>query len=82
MTKQGCWSTCIEVLCLLPCVAGEEITYDDVRYTRCYNNPSQEVVAAKIAQLEGMKQLCPVFRSLLLLLMGCSVVLSNIGSSF
>jgi hypothetical protein len=33
--------------------AGEEVGYDAVRYTRCNNNPSQEVVAAKLAALEG-----------------------------
>ena len=35
--------------------AGEEVGYDAVRYTRCNNNPSQEVVAAKLAALEGGK---------------------------
>ncbi|WIA36723.1 hypothetical protein OEZ86_007995 [Tetradesmus obliquus] len=32
---------------------GAEVGYDGVRYTRCNNNPSQEVVAAKLAALEG-----------------------------
>lgn len=32
---------------------GEETSYDAVRYTRCNNNPSQLVVAAKLAALEG-----------------------------
>lgn len=30
-----------------------ESTYDAVRYTRCNNNPSQLVVGAKLAALEG-----------------------------
>jgi hypothetical protein len=33
--------------------AGQEVGYDGVRYTRCNNNPSQEVVATKLAALEG-----------------------------
>jgi O-acetylhomoserine/O-acetylserine sulfhydrylase-like pyridoxal-dependent enzyme len=33
--------------------AGQEVGYDGVRYTRCNNNPSQEVVGAKLAALEG-----------------------------
>lgn len=41
----------------VPCYlfTGTEKAYDDVRYTRCNNNPSQEVVADKIARLEGMR---------------------------
>lgn len=41
------------LICAAPLPPGEEPGYDDVRYTRCNNNPSQEAVGAKIAALEG-----------------------------
>lgn len=42
--------------------AGQEVGYDAVRYTRCNNNPSQEVVGAKLAALEGVQLMFAVFR--------------------
>lgn len=32
---------------------GQEAGYDEVRYTRCSNNPTQEALGAKVAELEG-----------------------------
>jgi hypothetical protein len=39
---------------------GTEEGYDNVRYTRCNNNPSQTAVAAHLAALEGTEAALPV----------------------
>jgi O-acetylhomoserine/O-acetylserine sulfhydrylase-like pyridoxal-dependent enzyme len=51
--------------CSLPyAAAGQEVGYDGVRYTRCNNNPSQEVVGAKLAALEGEQlMLCSIMNT-------------------
>ncbi|KAI8470293.1 MAG: cystathionine beta-lyase MetC [Monoraphidium minutum] len=39
---------------------GGDLSYDDVRYTRCNNNPSQLALAAHLAALEGAEAALPV----------------------